>query len=598
MRFRIVLFTLLVFAVCLSAIAEDFDGILINTKQNKWASSNYFAKGVEAINDDDIYTALDMFGMEVKQHPSNGYAICNLAQCQFTVARHDMYVDIYSDDRSNQEKEVAREKGFKGMRSALPLFDKGLSLLPTNDGEALCQAYRVKASMLLKLDDIDSTLVAECYDKAIAAHPCEDVYGEHINFFSENTEIVTADAQELRKLYPDNPMNVKLLTIMAYRNEDYSQCLALCEEYDAMLKSQGEDGIDSQVEAIHIMALKELGREDEAMDLCLKYIEDYELNEAAQIYMMLAEKEPELAEIKIKQRMFTESGNNILWNTMLGRIMEVKKDYSSALEYFKAVEKTDKEAFIFNEIANCYYMLGDIDNALLYIDAATIMDEGNEYFITRDKMLINSGMAGKLIGEKMTGLEVHKIINEDEFIQRMILAELLVDDHDYALAESILKPLIEMDDGASALSLYATALKGLGRDDEAQRCLRQITEIDPLPFSDTSELIAALHDLGRDEEAMEKADRLAQKWENRQLHSQSDEEIPSCYTLATVYAQLGVTDKALEYLEKHFIHDNMPYNFGIMERDWRLDNVRELPQYKTLVEKYKTIWKSNATTIK
>jgi hypothetical protein len=35
-----------------------------------------------------------------------------------------------------------------------------------------------------------------------------------------------------------------------------------------------------------------------------------------------------------------------------------------------------------------------------------------------------------------------------------------------------------------------------------------------------------------------------------------------------------------------------------MERDWRLDNVRDLPQYKTLIEKYKTIWKNNATTIK
>ena len=65
-----------------------------------------------------------------------------------------------------------------------------------------------------------------------------------------------------------------------------------------------------------------------------------------------------------------------------------------------------------------------------------------------------------------------------------------------------------------------------------------------------------------------------------------------------MFAQIGESDKALEYLEKHFLHDDMPYDFGLMERDWRLDNVRELPQYKTLIEKYKTIWKNNATTIR
>lgn len=595
MRFRIVLFTLLAFAVSFTAIAEDFDGILVNTKQNKWASSKYFAKGIEAINDDELYTALEMFEKEAKQHPSNGYAICNLAQCQFTTAKNEMYTDIYSDDRTDQEKEVAIEKGFTGMRAALPLFDKGMSLLPTTDGEALCQAYRMKATMLLNFEDIDSLQVVECYNKAIALHPCEEVYNEHMEFCFSNTEAVIADAQALRKICPDDPSNVKVLAVMAYRNKDYAQCLALCEEYNAMLKAQGEDGLDTQIASLKILSLKELDRDGEAMDLALTCITDYDFSDAIPLFLDLAEKNPDLAEIKVKQRMFADDGEEVLWNFVLGRIKKSKKDYTGALEYFKKVEKTERVALVYNEISNCYYMLGDTDKALKYIDAATVMAGGNDYLTNRDVMLVNLGMANKVINEKMTGVEIIKNVDETEFFQRFILAELLLQEHDYAQAAAILEPILDKDDGASALSVYAAALKGLGRDNEAKRCLQQIIEIDPLPDDDLPYRAVALYALGRGDEAIELANSLAQQWESHQLNPDDEKTPESCYTLATVFAQIGDSGKALEYLEKHFLHDSMPYNFGFMEHDWRLDNVRDLPQYKTLVEKYENIWKSNAT---
>ncbi len=599
MRYQKVFLALLLFSMCLTAVAEDFDGIPINSKQNKWASSKYFAKGIEAISDDDLEMALDMFEKEVKQHPSNGYAICNLAQCQFIAARNEMRTVFYSDNSSEQDIAIAKKRGNKEMNDALPLFDRGLTKLPSTDGEALCQAYRIKASMLCNLENVDSTQVAECYEKAITVHPCNDAYEGHMDFFFNNTEVVVADAQALRKLYPDDPSNVKLLAFMAYRSEDFSQCVALCEEYNAMIKSQEEDALDSQVASLQLMTLKELGRNEEAMDLALKFIEDYELNDAAQIFMMLAQIEPELAEIKVKQRLFAEiSDKMLLWNTMLGRIMQIKKDYGSALGYFKTVEKTDQVAFIYNEIAKCYYMLGDTENAVKYIDAATIMNEGEEYLSQRDHMLVNCGMASKLISEKMTGVELTNNIDNTQLLQRFILADLLLQERDYAQAVTVLEPLLDKDDDASALLLYATALRGLGRDDEAQQCMQQITEIDPMPESAIPNIIPALYATGRSDEALKLANSLASQWENYQLDS-SGEEIPeSCYTIATLFAQIGEMDKALEYLEKHFQHDDMPYDFGLMERDWRLDNVRDLPQYKTLIEKYKTIWKNNAATIK
>ena len=595
MRFRVVIFSLLAIAVMLTAVAEDFDAIIVNTGQNKWASSKFFAKGIEAINDDDLEMAINMLEKEVKQHPSNGYAICNLAQCRFVAARLEVFKVIYSDDTNEQEKANAQERGNKDMSALLPLLDKGVSKLPSTDGEALCQAYRLKASMLRNLEPVDSTQVAECYEKAIAVHPCNDAYEGHMDFFFNNTEIVVADAQALRKLYPDDPTNVKLLAIMAYRSEDYSRCLALCEEYNAMLKSQEEDALDRQVASLQLMTLKELGRNEEAMNLALKYIEEYGLNDAAQIFMMVAQIEPELAEIKIKQRMFTESGDNmLLWNTMLGRIMQMKKDYGSALGYFKTVEKTDQVAFIYNEIAKCYYMLGDTENAVKYIDAATLMNEGEEYLSERDHMLVNCGMASKVISEKMTGMSLIKNIDDLQRQQLIALADLLLQEGDYSQTADVMASIIDSTYSAQAYTIYAQALKGLGRTDEAQSYLKKITELDSFPFSDLVYVAPAFYAVGKKEEARVQVESMVQGCEKYEQNPKDDEIPSSRYEIAVVYAQMGESDKALEYLETHFEHDAMPYNFGQIDRDWRLDSVRELPQFKVLVEKYRKQWKSNA----
>lgn len=596
MKSRKLLFALLLLAMSMTSVAEDFDGILVNTKQNKWASSKFFAKGIEAINDDDLYEALEMFEKEMKQHPSNGYAICNLAQCQYIAARHEMFTVIYSEDSDDQEIAEAQEQGYKDMRAALPLLDKGIALLPTGDGEAQCQVYRIKASMLRSLDNVDSTQVAECYDKAIAAHPCNDAYEEHMDFFFNDPEIVTADALALRKLYPDDPSNVKLLAYMAYRNEDYAQSLELCEEYQAMLHSQGEEGLDTQVAAIRLMSLKYLGRNEEAMDLALSYIEDFEMGEAIQVYLLIAKNNPDIAEIKLKQRIFADNGDNMLWNTMLGHIMEFKKDYASALNYFKQEENNDHEAYILNEIAKCYYMLGDTQNALTYIDAATIMPDGGEYLLNRDEMLINLGMASKVISEKMTGVEIVKKIDDTEYLHRLNLAELLLQEQDFSQAATILEPLLDLDDGARALSLYATALNGMGRNDDAKKYLQQIVDINPIAQGDIFYLIPALNELGQCDEAKKQAEALAAQWMQYQIEPKDDSTPESCYNIATTFAQIGDSDTALEYLEKHFEHDDMPYNFGFIERDWRINSLRELPQFKRLVEKYKTQWKNNSKT--
>ncbi len=597
MKSRRLLLSLLAFVVVLTAIAEDFDAIVVNSQQNKWASSNYFVKGINAINDEDLETALDMLEREVRQHPSSGYAVCNLAKCQFMAARNRMLGDIYSEDGGEQEVAAARERGDKEMSGTLPLLDKGIALLPAGDGEALCQAYRLKAAMLSSLENVDSTQVAECYDKAIAVHPCNAAYEDHMGLFFKDDEIVIADALALRKLYPDAPSYVKLLAIMAYRSEDYNQCLELCEEHHAMINSEDQSVIDEEMAALRLIALKSLGRDEEGMNLALHYIEEYDLADAISVYLQMAKNNPDLAEVQLKQRLFADNGDERVWNVMLARVMENKKDYGRALEFLSKVVKVMKEPFLYKEMALCYFMLADTDNALKYIDVATVLNGGEEFLPTRDDILINMGMASKVISEKMVGVELFKGVSGNDVSQRLSLADLLLQEHDYSRAADVMASIIDSVHYAKAYTLYAEALKGLGRTDEAQNYLQKITEIDAFNFSDIVYIVPAYYAVGKKEEALVQVKTMVEGCE-KYLQNPEDDVIPSTYyDIAVVYAQMGESDKALEYLEKHFLHDDMPYNFGQIERDWRLDSVRGLPQYKALVEKYKKQWKSNAVSI-
>jgi len=598
MKSRRILFTMLAFVVCCTALAEaiDFDAIPVNSSLNKWASSKYFAKGIDAINDYEYETAITMFEKEVKQHPSNGYAICNLAQCRFIIGMFDMTIDsvISSEGDIDEDIETVRKNGKDNMLAAFPLLDKGLSKLPATDREAQCQAYRAKAHMLLNMENVDTAQITACYDKAIAIHPCISVYEDHMDSFSMDPEVVAADAQMLRKINPEEPTYVNLLAAASFMNKDYTACLKYCDESIAMQKNEEDEDFDLKMGFIQILSLKELGREDEAMDLALNYIEEEGAAELFDTYLLLAKDDPDLAEIKVKQRLFAGSSDEMVLNALLGHIMEIKKDYTGALEYYRIVEKTNKDAYFFNKIANCYYMLGDTDNALKYIDVATIMDGDGDYCEARDRIFVNSGKASQLIAEKMMGVELIKIITtNDEFSERLNLAELLLQEHEYSQAANIIEPLLEISEDVKALSLYATALKGMGRDDDAQCHLQQIIEIDPMQLNSNPDVITALYATGHTEEALKQANSMALHWENYQIDSRDEETPESCYTIATVFAQIGNSDRTLEYLEKHFQHDDFPYNFGFMERDWRLDNVRELPQYKALVEKYKSQWKSN-----
>jgi hypothetical protein len=56
---------------------------------------------------------------------------------------------------------------------------------------------------------------------------------------------------------------------------------------------------------------------------------------------------------------------------------------------------------------------------------------------------------------------------------------------------------------------------------------------------------------------------------------------------------MGDSTTALEVLKTHFEQSDIAYNFGMIEKDWRLDPVRSLPEFQQLINTYYSQWKNN-----
>ncbi len=88
----------------------------------------------------------------------------------------------------------------------------------------------------------------------------------------------------------------------------------------------------------------------------------------------------------------------------------------------------------------------------------------------------------------------------------------------------------------------------------------------------------ALHELGRDEEALAWMQKIIDK---------DPSDAGNWYDYACLYSRMNRIDDAMKALEKAF---ELGYrNFGHLEYDYDMDTLRDLPRYKELVDKYRAI---------
>ena len=193
---RVKLFILLILSTALIAGAAPKEFLKLipavdNRQYNKWTDSKLFRQGYEALSyeslsakmareiDVDITVALDstinILEQELKQHPRNGYAACNLAIAKLLIrgsmSPEGEWPDYYHDDDELEPEELAQIEQQRAANKALceeivTLFNRSLKLIPSADTQSHCVAYRGIAFAQL-IQQADNSLIENAIEKAI-----------------------------------------------------------------------------------------------------------------------------------------------------------------------------------------------------------------------------------------------------------------------------------------------------------------------------------------------------------------------------------------------------------------------------------------------
>ena len=203
----------------------------------------------------------------------------------------------------------------------------------------------------------------------------------------------------------------------------------------------------------------------------------------------------------------------------------------------KAMEKeTDWENLC--RRGDYYRLAGDIDSAIADFSAAieATPDEGYAYY--------KRGWCYEMKGNRQKALEDYNMgleMAQDYPYLYLMRGELLLQDGDKTEADSDFEKVLQLDTLADASSCRMYALHFLGRDQEAEEWMNKIIEDDP-------------------------------------------ESDGNYYDQACLYSRMGRLEESIAALRKSF--EKGYRSFSHIRLDDDMDAVRELPEFKALVEEY------------
>ena len=492
-------------------IAEEVDSVftqeaLTGEGFNPWSDSDPFLQGVKELDLSlDYDKAASCFSQELKLHPSNGYAMCNLAMSkshQAEVTLNKSTYDILNipgidRDAAQELYLTARIQYFASLNEAIDLMKDGIALLPSDDEESQCRAT-VRLAEFLTAAEADVDDVIKTYKKAIDLHPCDGCITPFLAYAKQQDR--KADALEVISNLKELPSDIDvkwLLAINAYNNGDYHRAL-------------------------------ELTREELAAE--------HDVNNAS-------------------------------------------------------------------FAAEVYYMLGDVDKALVMLDEAQRLnaaskETGPDYYINRRIAIeMNCGMVDEVIHDAKVSEIVCSGNPEALPNAYSALGWAYSAKRQWSEAIAAYDKWAQLNPNDYGPAYWAARAKVLaGNTAQGRKELEELLNI--VDFSGNQELkMNMLYYLGRTSESRAILDALAQNselvmWMNKQGEEMKGElpEVMSLYNLACAYSLHGESSTALDYLKRCFESAEAEPNFDYAVLDYDFDNIRKNPKFMELINTYKTKW--------
>lgn len=514
-------------------------------KMNRPTSYNY-QRGVEAIQKENTEEALEYLNKEIEENPKNGYAFSWIAMV-----------------RCHQE-EYGR---------ALTAVDLALKNIPKKDKEYVYFAYETRARIYCELQDTIKALAD--YSAAIKVYPeKDDAYEKRAQIYYEQEKYDLADADYRQLIKLDQGGVMGYMGIGRNRNAQKKWDEAI-EQFNHVANMYNDY---SSVYAFRAEAF--IGKEKwpEATDDIIKALSISGDNKAFSLMQEL--KEPAFGMLKAKMKIEgTKNPNNSYWPYCIGVMHEHNEEYNKAIPFYEEAHKKDADDINLRRISQCYYEMGQYENALNYINQAIALDTTKvQYIPFKANVLYEMGNPKEAIAE----WDKHQALYPDYgfgYYRRGWFKSLSGDDEG-AIEDFTMSVTLDPEYSYSYVSrgdIYARQ----GKVELAKADFLKVVEIENSPEKYEC-LHYAYHGLGENEKAIAAIDTIIARDEDKK---------GSYYDAACLYSRMQNKEKAIEYLSKCL---EMGYNrFNHIRIDHDMDFIRDTDEFKTLLEKYESKIKEN-----
>ena len=371
-----------------------------------------------------------------------------------------------------------------------------------------------------------------------------------------------------RQMLKENEADGGAMVGLSRNMIDRGQCKEALELLD---RCQRMDSGYAEVYRFRMQAYDKLGETTSAIDAALDWYDKNDDASTAAICKVLS-KRPSYAEASLKSRA-KKSESPFGWKALLCQFYETAHKYAEAV---KAYDELEAEFGHYDQInyyrSDNYARLGLYEKAIEDISRIMEKEPSLTLLATRGEYLCDAGRYAEAVADFSAAIE-EEPTSTYAYYGRGWNYEILGEDakalEDYNTALDI-----DQDDSYYHL-MRGRLLERTGRHDEAVRDYEAILQLDTAVV-DGSRRHYALHFFGRDDEALEWADKILDlDQEDRGNH----------YDKGCLLSLMGRPDEAVACLRNAL---EMGYrNFVHFAVDKDLDPIRELPEYKAMIEEYK-----------
>lgn len=507
-------------------------------------SSNYLRARDALYEDHDLDAALKYVNAQLDKTPHNADALFLRARIYWSKEnKSDALEDLQNSLKYHNKKCDTYKSTIYALRSII------YREIDQHDESVECARLALKYA---KKDNPDK------YDRV------QFDYGEAL-YQADRYDESTAVFRDMLSRFKENTAAMVGISRNCLLQERYQDGLDILE------KAQKIDPDYGQIYRFKMQILDKLGRHDEAADAAIRYME---LDDDASLSLVAAivGRHYTYGVAKTKE-MHANDPDDLDWIFLLAKLYETHGDYAKKLPLIEEVLRDNGEhEVLYADIAACYAALGNLDLALKNMNKAIDLSDGVKYIGRRadiyrsfgeyDKAIedytkmqeVNPtsgyyyyaiGWCHELKGDKKKALELYNEgIDLDKTYAYLLLsrADILMGNGEKEQAAADYENVLELDNEAEEGSCRHFALAGLGRNDEAVEWMEKIIADNP-------------YDSGR------------------------------YYDMACLLCRIGRTDEALASLEEAFKHGFR--RFAHLEHDDDMDPIRNLPEYKELVNRYR-----------